>query len=388
MKKKLALLLVGIMMLSVLGGCGKDEENNAGTTETESNQEQTQSTLEGTEEAKETVAAINLIDVKVEDYVTMGEYKGMEMSFNAKGTFTEEDVDTLALSAYNGYVTKENGGITDRAAVNGDIVNIDYEGKQDGVAFDGGTAQGADLQLGSGSFIDGFEEGLVGVKPGETVDLNLSFPETYTNNPDLAGVAVVFTVTVNFIYPTETSEMIDAVVATMESEYFSTVQELKDYCRDYLEYNVNETYIAGKQTAALTALLEVAEIKDAPAGLVQNYYDSIYASLSAQAAMYGFDIETYCAYFIGTDAETYVTSYAEESAKQSMAVQYIANTENLNVSDEELEECIKKFAEENKVTVEDVKASDDEEMLREYFMFEKVLEFLVENGNVTEIPVE
>jgi len=388
MRKKLALLLAGIMVLSLLGGCGKDEENNAGETGTESQQEQNTENGTGTEESKEVVPAINLIDVKVEDYVTMGEYKNMEMSFAAKGTFTEADVDALALSAHNGYVTKEVGGLTDRAAVNGDTVNIDYEGKQDGVAFAGGTAKGADLQLGSGSFIDGFEEGLVGVKPGETVDLNLSFPDPYNPNPDLSGAAVVFTVTVNFIYPTEVSQMKDEVVATMGSQYFSTVDELKDYCREYLEYNAEQNYVTGKQNAALAALLSVAEIKDAPAGLVQNYYESIYASLEAQAAMYGFDAETYCAYFIGTDAETYVSSYAAESAKQSMAVQYIANAENLNITDEELEECIKEFAEQNKVTVEEVKSSDDEEMLKEYFMFEKVLEFLVENGNVTEIPAE
>lgn len=386
MKKKLALLLVGVMMFSMLGGCGKDDENNSEANETKT-QEQGASANES--ESKVSVETINLIDVKVEDYVTMGEYKNLEMSFDAKGTFTEEDVDALALSAYNGYVTAENGGgIIDRAAVLGDIVNIDYEGKRDDVAFEGGTAQGADLELGSGSFIDGFEEGLVGVKPGETVDLNLSFPETYEQNPDLAGVAVVFTVTVNYIYPTETSEMIDAVVAEMGSEYFTTVQELTDYCREYLEYNVNENYIAGKQNAALTALLSVAEIKDAPEGLVQNYYDSIYASLSAQAAMYGLDIETFCAYFMGTDADTYVSTYAAESAKQSMAVQYVANAEGLNISDEELDQCIKEFAEANKVSEADVRASDDEEMLREYFMFEKVLEFIVDNGNVTEVSAE
>lgn len=135
MKKKLALLLAGMMVLSVLGGCGKEEKENTGTTDTQSGQET------GTQESKETVEAVNLIDVKVEDYVTMGEYKNLEMSFDAKGTFTEEDVELLALSAYNGYVTAEAGGIKDRAAVLGDTVNIDYEGKQDGVAFSGGTAQ-------------------------------------------------------------------------------------------------------------------------------------------------------------------------------------------------------------------------------------------------------
>ncbi len=386
MKKKLALLLVGCMMLTLLGGCGcgeeKDGTGNDGTQVQESGNGQDDS------ESKETVETINLIDVKVEDYVTLGDYKNLELTFDAKGTFTEDDVELLALSAYNNYVTEENGGVKDRAAVLGDTVNIDYVGKQDGVAFEGGTAQGADLQLGSGSFIDGFEDGLVGVKPGETVDLNLNFPDPYDNNPDLAGAAVVFTVTVNFIYPTDPAVMTDDVVATMGSEYFSTVAELKDYSREYLEYNAEDVYVSGKQNAALSALLEIAEIKDAPAGLVQNYYNSIYTSLSMQAAQYGLEVETFCAYFIGMSADEYVSAYAAESAKQSMMVQYIANAENLNVSDEELDQCIKEFAEKNKTTEEIVRASDDEEMLREYFMFEKVLEFVVDNATVTENPVE
>jgi len=90
------------------------------------------------------------------------------------------------------------GYITDRAVENGDVVNLDYEGKKDGVAFEGGTAKGYDLEIGSGLFIPGFEEKLVGVMPGETVDLDLTFPEGY-DEPSLAGQPVVFTVTVNGI---------------------------------------------------------------------------------------------------------------------------------------------------------------------------------------------
>ena len=91
----------------------------------------------------------------------------------------------------------------------GDTVNIDFEGKKDGVAFDGGTSQGYNLTIGSGSFIDGFEDGLIGVNVGDTVDLNLTFPEGY-QNADLAGQDVVFTVTVNFICASNSSEMVDS----------------------------------------------------------------------------------------------------------------------------------------------------------------------------------
>lgn len=385
MKKKLVLLLAGCMVLSVLGGCGKKDEEKSGSTENQTQTQSAQSTENTGETTEDTefmadVEAVNLIDVKVEDYVTMGDYKGLKMSFDAKGTYTEADVEELALSAYSGY-----GGVTNRAAALGDTVNIDFCGKIDGVAFDGGTAQAYELTLGSGQFIGGFEDGLVGVKPGETVDLNLSFPNPYDPNPDLAGKPVVFTVTVNFILPTDASQMEDSVVASMGNEYYDTVEEFKQYCREYLEYEIENAYVTGKQNAALTALLEVATVNGAPDGLIKKYYANIYSSIEAQAAMYGMDVELFGTYFLGTDVVTYASTYAEESAKQSMVIQYVANAENLNISDEELDKCIQEFAEKNKTTAENVRSDGNEEVLREYFMFEKVLDFIVENGDVTEI---
>ena len=137
-----------------------------------------------------------LKDFDPSKYVTLGEYKGMNITI-PKTEVTDEDVDSYIdylLSANESYVD-----ITDRdVAQNGDVANIDYEGKKDGVAFDGGTAQGYDLNLGSGVFIDGFEDGVVGMKVGETKDLTLTFPDNYANE-DLAGAEVVFTVTLNSI---------------------------------------------------------------------------------------------------------------------------------------------------------------------------------------------
>lgn len=387
MKKKLVLLLAGLLAVSMLGGCGK-EENAGGESQiqTESSSEGTNATgTENTGEEQEPVEAILLKDVAVEEYVTLGEYKGLEISFAEKGSFTQEEVDELAFSVYQDFVTAEAGGVTDRAAENGDTVNISYVGKKDGVAFEGGTADNQALELGSGSYIDGFEEGLVGVKPGETVDLNLTFPDPYNPNPDLAGKPVVFTVTVNFIYPTEPAQMVDEVVATMGSENYTNVAELKEFCTKYLEYQTEMEYEAGRQDAALMALMAVAEVQPAPEGLIERYYRSIYDTLVRQAGQYGLDADTYCSYYFGMDAVSYANEYAKESAKQSMVVQHIANLENLNITDEELEVRLQEFAEKNETTVEEIRSGDDDEMLKEYFMFENVLNFLIENGVVTEI---
>ncbi len=380
MKKKLALLIAGVMMLSVLGGCGKEGQDNTGATGTETQQSQ--------EVEKEKVPPVKLSDVSVQDYVTMGDYKNLEFSYDEKMTFTEDYIEMVAVSVYSNYVTKENGGITDRAAQNGDIVNIDYSGIMVGETepFAGGTAAGATLELGSGTFIPGFEEGLVGVKPGETVDVEMAFPDPYYNDETKSGKPVVFTVTVNFIYPKTVSEMTDAGVAGMSK--FTTVQELVDYCRTYMELGAEETYNAGKQNAAFEELMKVAVINDVPEGLVQYYYDELYKNLEITAGNAGMNIDMYCKYMAGTDAETYVKSEAEETAKMGLAVQYVANAENLNVSDEELEDYIKELAEKNGVTEDDVKAFYETEALRESYMMSKVADFLAENGNVTENPVQ
>ncbi|MBD5460140.1 MAG: hypothetical protein HDR26_04250 [Lachnospiraceae bacterium] len=363
MKKRVALLLAGVLALSVMGGCGEKQEEDKG---------QLQGTGGGSQEA---VEAVPLDDVKVEDYVTLTEYKGLAFEYSPKYEFDENEVDEFTLSVYE---------VRDRAAQNGDTVNIDYVGKQDGVAFDGGTASGADLALGTGQFIDGFEDGLVGVMPGETVELELNFPDPYEHNPAMSGAAVVFTVTLNFIYSTEDTVMTDEGVAAMGSEDYTTVQELKDFCRDYMTRVVESQYRSGRQDGVLQAVMEAAEVSEVPEGLLMTYSARILDSLTYEAAQYGMDPATYMAYY-KMDLDAYVAANAQESAKQAMVMKYIANAENLNISDEELEESLQAYAEENWTTVEEVRAVNENERLREYFMTNKVLDFLVENGVGTEV---
>lgn len=371
MKKKMALLLAGILALSVLGGCGEEQEEDKGTGEsgTQSEGQQTPGSSGGQAEA------VSLETVNVEDYVTLGEYKGLAFEYNPKYEFDEAEVDEFTLSVYE---------VRDRAAQDGDTVNIDYVGKQDGVAFDGGTASNQQLALGSGQFIDGFEAGLVGVMPGETVDLELNFPDPYEHNPEMSGVAVVFTVTLNYIYSTEDTVMTDEGVAAMGSEDYTTIQELKDFCRNYMTQVVENQYRSGRHDGVLEAVMEIAEVSEIPAGLLQTYSNRVLESLTYEAAQYGMDPATYMSYY-KMDLDAYVAANAQESARQAMVMKYIANAENLNVSDEELETSLQAYADENWTTVEEVRAVNDNDRLREYFMSNKVLDFLVENGVGTEI---
>lgn len=348
MKKKLALILTVVLSMGLFAGCGSDEGKSVG-------------------------------EIKTEKYVTLGEYKGLNVNVAAPTVDEAEQADWVQ-QIYYGNLTAEYG-ITDRAVKTGDMVNIDYEGKKDDVAFDGGTAANQQLGIGSGSFIDGFEEGLVGVMPGETVDLNLTFPDPYLNNPDLAGQPVVFTVTVNYIYPTEYK---DEAVASWGNSNFSTVAGLEQYVYDNLYADAESNYQYSLQNAVMEAFMSQCVFKEIPESMVTEYRNSLQTNMESDAAMYGMDAETLCLYAYGMDLTTFLDTYAEESAKQILAFQAVANAEDLNMTDEELENELMEFATANGyATVDEFIGENTREDYKEYYMFNDVLEFLVSNAVVT-----
>lgn len=350
MRKRLVGLLAGAMAL-VLVGCG-------GTDST----------------------ALN--DMKVEKYVTLGEYKGVEVTV-AAATVAEEALTQMVEYIYTSSVTPDNGAIMNRAAQDGDTVNIDYVGKLDGVAFDGGTASGQNLVLGSHSYIDGFEDGLVGVTPGETVDLNLTFPENY-GAADLAGKAVVFTVTVNYIVPTP-EEFSDEVVAGFGISEFTNMTELKQYANDYLLENANYNRDMEIENALLETVMSNATIKEIPEAVIQKYSEQMTRSIESVATQYGIDSDTYLAYYFGMDLATYLDTYAEESAKQGIVFQAIANAEGLNLTDEELDAELTTYATNaGYATVEEFLGEESKENFREFLMYENVLQFLKDNAVIAE----
>lgn len=347
MKRKLTILLAVLLSAAMMGGCGK--ESGA------------------------------LKDMKVEKYLTLGEYMGLPVQLPSAAV-DEAQVEELFRALYLDSVTPEMG-ILDREVVQGDTVNIDYEGKKDGVAFAGGTASGAQLEIGSGSFIAGFEDGLVGATPGETRDLDLRFPEGY-GNAELAGQAVVFTVTVNYIYPTDYK---DEVVAALGIADITTVEGLRQFVRDYLETNAQNTYRAKLESTVVDNLIAGCVFQEIPEAVLQRYRNNIQEGMEADCAAQGVDINTYCMYSYGMDAETFLDQYAQEAAKQSLAFQAVANAEDLNVTDEELQENLEQYATQGGyATVEEFLGEMDREEYREYFMFEKVLDFLTQNARITE----
>lgn len=342
MKKKVALVLAAFMVTGLLAGCGK---NTAGGRD-------------------------------VSEYVTVGNYKGVEVTV-APLVPEAGEAEAYALNLYQSSVTAENGGIKDRAVAQGDTANIDYVGKKDGVAFDGGTDSGYNLGIGSGTFIEGFEEGLVGVKPGETVDLNLTFPENY-GSADLAGQKVVFTVTVNYIIPASAEDMKDEVVAGFQNEEYSNLTELNQYANDVVAEYYDAQYQANVQGTLMMEVMNQSVFNEVPEEDVEKYRGIISSELLLYAQYYQIDIDTLSLYMYGTD----IATMSQEYAKQALVVQAIANAESLNVSDKELKDRLKEDAEAAGYTVEEYLAGATEEDYREALMTEKVINFIVDNAVV------
>jgi len=343
LKKKAASILAAVLTAALFTGCGQSKEENA------------------------------LRDLDADNYVTLCDYQNMSVNVEPI-IVTDSERDFYVMDTYSRFATLENSGITDRPAENGDAVNIDYVGKNDGVAFDGGTASGAFLLLGSHSYIEGFEEGLVGVRPGETVVLNLTFPENYNNNRELAGQAVEFTVTVNYIV-----EMRDDVVASMGLQNINTVAQLQQNIYDRLYASKESDYNKSVRNAIMMALMEQCTYGELPEALLEN--NKVYVSRTVNsAAEYGLDADTYTNTFFGMDADTYINNYAAELTKQDITLQAIANKEDLNVSDKELKDTLEKYAEEAGAgSVEEFLGENSAEEYRNSLMMQKVMDYLIDH---------
>lgn len=370
MKKKMVGILSALLTIAMLGGCGEPKGSG------ETNVSEALGTSETSEKSETTTV---LKDMDVEQYVTLGEYKQISVTV-APIEVKDEEVEQVARSLYLNAVTEENG-VKDRAVALGDTVIIDYEGKQDGVAFAGGTAQGANLTIGSGQFIDGFEDGLIGVMPGETVDLNLTFPEQY-HSAELAGAEVVFTVTVHYIIP---EQMDDAVIAGMGIEGVTNAEELRKYVYDYMASYNEQTYNSNKESAVLTAFMDGCVFGELPEEVIAKYETLATEIVNQAATNAGMTPDDYTLTYYNMDFNSFVKEYAKEATMQNLAMQAVANKESLNVDDAEIESMLaEQLTLTGYATEEEYLGNSTKEDFREGIMYDKVFNYLVENAIVIE----
>lgn len=340
MKKKnlgrIAVICAAVLACGTLAGC---ETKTGGETSASSTETTTESLMpeESAEPLKVTEGRIYAKDLDLDKYVTFKDYQDFRVERDAVA-INEEEVELILKDAYYNYFPADQG-IKDRAVEDGDTVNIDYVGKKDGVAFDGGTAEGSPLTIGSGSFIDGFEAGLIGVKPGETVDLNLTFPENY-HSEELAGQAVVFTVTVNCIIP---EEMKDEYVAGIVPEV-STVEDLRQYIRDYLtEVYQSEDEDAYQEKILETFFDEICEVKEVPQEWIDYYKDQINSYFVTQAFQMATDPETLVQTYFGQDLNSFIEEHSVIAAREDLVMQALAKKQGLCIDDEELNKILQEY---------------------------------------------
>lgn len=312
-----------------------------------------------------------------ESSVKLGEYKGIAITV-PKVEVTDEELETQVQQFLNSGAAYS---AVERPAELGDQVNIDYKGLLDGVAFEGGTAEGFDLTLGSGQFIDGFEDGLVGAKKGEVHSLNLTFPDPY-HNAEMAGKAVVFEVTVNEVKERILPELTDEFVAGLGMEV-STVEEFKEFLYDSL-LQYEQMYSDGQRDVGLVnAVLENAEIVCAT-DEVEDAYNLQLNSYIVEAAGYGVDLGTYSSMLGMTEEEfkARIREDAKDTVRQQLVLKEIAAQENITATDEEKEELARYYGYENvEAMLKNVNIT--QELIDDTALMQKVLEFLAENAEIT-----
>lgn len=303
MKKKLVLLLVAAMAVSVLAsGCGEKETTTGSSAAGEG------SVAEAEPEVYTTDVLLASTEYDVKDYVKLGNYKKISVEIDKSYEITDEARETYANSIVSYYPMNVE---VDEPVADGHVVNIDYYGQMDGVAFEGGTAAGAQLEIGSDSFIDGFEDGLIGYKKGDEVELNLTFPEDY-HNTEMAGKDVVFEVSINAVYEPKqiTYEEITDEYVLANFGASSGVTSVEDF-NAIMEENLQSNLEMAIQDAYLDKLVEISEVTF-PEGLLDERVAETMVSYEQQVAYYGMTLEDYLSTYYGQTEEEFTTDLKQE----------------------------------------------------------------------------
>lgn len=347
MKKKIFILLTALILILGLTSCGAD---------------------------------VSYDDYNLEEYVKVGKYKGLKAepySIEVTDKEIKEKIDTELEAAKSSQEVKKG-----ETLVAGDVVNIDYVGKMNGKKFDGGSAEGQELELGSGAFISGFEDGLIGKKVGDKVKLNLIFPEDY-GSEDLAGKPVVFNVTINSASRSITPEYdIDFVKNTTK---YNSIKEYEASIEKELYNQKEEEAISNQQAQLWSEVLENSEVIKYPERELNYYMDFNSKQIDEMAESYQQTREEMLANYEFGDEEEFQAVNEDSSklrVKQEMIIEYIADKENIEYTDKEVES----FKEEMMNMGYDEKAiksqtgSSIDDYARMNILYKKVLELIQENA--------
>ena len=336
-----AAVAVSVMALAACGSSNKTPEATTAAAEaTEASASDTATASQLSADDPE-IQALEATEVpELPKFSDMGTVKLCDLTGITVETSPKLTVDEDMVNSQIDYLRKNYLTETEDAAKEGDTVNIDFVGKMNGEAFDGGSGTGYDLVLGSGSFIDGFEDQLIGAKKGEKLEVNVTFPESYPNNPDLAGKPAVFDVTVNKVstMPELTDQWVKEHAEDMGSKA-SDVASFRVEQQALLQAQVDYQYNNTIQQDALQQIVDASEftVSDAMQKYAEDYVISQEVSTAKQYGhgladmlnMYGMSVD---------DFKEEISSYATDYAKQRMVVVAIANEQGIKSSDQLIDE--------------------------------------------------
>ena len=319
-------------------------------------------------------------EVQLKPEVELGAYKGIEVP---EPTYTLEDKDVMA------EIDKErekNVRFVDveRAAENGDRVVLDYSGSVDGVKFDGGTAEDQTLLLGSGTFIPGFEEQLVGMKAGESKDITVTFPTDYA--PELAGKEAVFAVTIKAVQLKELPALDDEFAKDVSE--FDTLDELVADKRKTMTEQMEKNRETAIENLAIKAACDNATV-EIPKVMIDRQINFMLQDMGYRLQMSGISLEDYCKY-TGTEMSALSESFREEAGarvKMQLVIEAVGKAEGIACDEADLDKKVAEYAERNGQSAEEFRKSlseDDVNYLSDRVVAEKTVAFIVENAKLVE----
>jgi trigger factor len=317
--------------------------------------------------------------VVVKPEVRLGQYKGLEIE-DPRGEITGEDIEKELERLQNRHaklITMEEG-----AVLGNDLVTIDFEGKMDGVPFEGGTASDYTLEIGSGSFIAGFEDQIVGMNISETRDINVTFPQDY-GKEELAGKDAVFTVTVKLIKRKELAPLDDEFAKDVSE--FDTLEELRADLANKLKQTAEAMAKRQMQKDATAGAVANAEV-DIPAEMIDSRVEEMVSSMEQRLSSQGLTLDKYLTYTNSNmeELKERVRPDAEISVRQSLVIDAVAKAENLEVTEEDIDEEITRMSEEMKqdkdVIRKILEGQNQLSFIKESVLREKTVQYLVDQA--------
>ncbi|MBT2829555.1 trigger factor [Staphylococcus coagulans] len=323
--------------------------------------------------------------VTVEPEVQLGDYKGLEITKQATELTDEELEQTIEqrLEAMADMVIKEDGQVEE-----GDTVNLDFDGYVDGEQFEGGQADGYDLEIGSGMFIPGFEEQLVGLKVGEEKEVEVTFPEEY-HAEELAGKPATFKTKINEIKTKEVPELDDELANELDSEA-DNVEQYKENLREQLTEQKQTDAENLQKEEAITLATDNATV-DIPEAMIKTEEDRMVQEFAQRLQQQGLNLETY--FQISGQSEEDLRGQmkddAEQRVKTNLTLAAIAEAENIEVSEEDVDKELQNMSEQFNISVEDIKNTlGNTDIVKNDVRVKKVIDLLVDEAKLVEAKNE